>query len=804
VPLINYATAIDADTPATAQMTLQGTITALDYIELAWLDQHFNYRVTGSDDLNSAATALASIISGFYESGKSEVNATAQGAVITLTYDGSAGANGNRVGIYGTVYGAGTETWSPASALFSGGISPQSWQVNLTFAALQGYEINSDGSLTAVSEIPTTNVRKLRWTWAADVQAASFERSEFAVVVANWTVSGTNLTYRVAGPGSRRIEDDSTELVYTGSWTSSTGLVPSGQSNFSGGSIHYTTTQQSVVACQYTASSAHTLYLGTLMAVDVGSASVQVDTAAAITLNLELAGEVELVRVSLGEYAAGTHAVTITNTGANGTYLYFDFLELALPTEALPSFGLTPKTTAATDWDTNHSLALAPERTAWLIDTLGFHGRANHYAGALWFYELVCPANRYASGTVTFVGAPSFGGTTELVLDRTTTISHLNLFGDTAASIATCFALLINQGSTEVWAAASGAALTITARAVGSGGNSLSVWPSTGDSGFTATVSAPTLTGGTDGTWLTDLTATPRLNRAARDWTRSFLTALQGYGIESTVSFSMELGNGDDTPTAGIAQCYPDGSAVWVNTPALQTNFSPASLAFWQQVYLDMANLMAAAGVTPYLQFGEVQWWYFASAKYGGMPFYDTYTTSTFQSTYNKAMGIITSEDADPTQYPDECQLLPSLIGSFTSSIRAFVRQTQPGTKFEVLYPPDTNDTALDAIINYPVNDWTPANLSCLKTENFTYTGDRDLDAARTSIKLPGMNGFPAAQSSHLIGIGDYTTPWQREWSLTLAGGDESAVLFALDQFCLIGYSLPIAPPTRRSWYLGS
>ena len=79
-----------------------------------------------------------------------------------------------------------------------------------------------------------------------------------------------------------------------------------------------------------------------------------------------------------------------------------------------------------------------------------------------------------------------------------------------------------------------------------------------------------------------------------------------------------------------------------------------------------------------------------------------------------------------------------------------------------------------------------------------------DLDAARTSIKLPGTNGFPPAQSSHLIGIGDYTTPWQREWSLTLAGGDESAVLFALDQFCLIGYSLPIAPPTRRSWYLGS
>ncbi len=47
--------------------------------------------------------------------------------------------------------------------------------------------------------------------------------------------------------------------------------------------------------------------------------------------------------------------------------------------------------TLATDWDTEHSLALAPERTAWMIESLGFAGRQNHYVGALWFYELVEP-----------------------------------------------------------------------------------------------------------------------------------------------------------------------------------------------------------------------------------------------------------------------------------------------------------------------------------------------------------------------------------------------------------------------------
>ena len=60
--------------------------------------------------------------------------------------------------------------------------------------------------------------------------------------------------------------------------------------------------------------------------------------------------------------------------------------------------------TLATDWDTEHSLALAPERTAWMIDSLGFTGRQNHYVGALWFYELVRTGNVYASGTVTFTG----------------------------------------------------------------------------------------------------------------------------------------------------------------------------------------------------------------------------------------------------------------------------------------------------------------------------------------------------------------------------------------------------------------
>jgi hypothetical protein len=69
---------------------------------------------------------------------------------------------------------------------------------------------------------------------------------------------------------------------------------------------------------------------------------------------------------------------------------------------------------------------------------------------------------------------------------------------------------------------------------------------------------------------------------------------------------------------------------------------------------------------------------------------------------------------------------------------------------------------------------------------------------------VPVGHGFPPSQRSHLIGIGEYTTPWRTEWSIAIAHGVESVVLFALDQFCLIGYSLPLGRGIRRSSFMGT
>jgi hypothetical protein len=809
VPLAAHATPAGSYAPAQATFELAGTVTANDYVEIAWAaadgvapsNQHATHQMYYNDTLEGVAAELASAIAA--NAGATGMTATASGAQITLQYNAGAGANGNRVGVYGNVSGAATESWQPASQTMSGGASPSGWHVALDFGSLQGY---AGPDFTTLAQVPTTSVRRMRWTWAPEQQAGDFARTEFCVAISNWTVSGTNLTYQVAGPGSWRAEDSSNLVAYSGEWNGSV------TGNYSGGSIQSTQTPGASVSCAYTAAGSHALYLGTRM-FNNGSAagatvSITVD-GATTTESLAFSGiEDFLVRIKAADLAAGAHAVTATQTGAG--VFYFDFFEIAYPTADLPTIGATPNTTLATDWDTEHCLALAPERTAWLIDTLGFRGRANHYAGALWFYELTCPRQQYASATVTFSGAPDFGLYTTVNIGGAL-FQHLNLVADTAASVAQALAFSINAGATAVWATANGNALTIRSRTMGTAGNGMSVTADVGGSAnLTATPASGALAGGLDGDlstmawaegWRTDLSSVPRMNRAARDWHASYFAALKGYGMDAAAAFSMELQDGDPQPATGIAQRYPDGTAALLNTPSLQTNFSPASTAFWQQAYLDMANLMNAAEMTPYLQFGEVQWWYNANAS--GMPFYDAYTESAFHAAYGRAMGTIPNQDAAPADFPSECAFLPTLIGAFTDAIMAFVRAAYPSARFEALYPTDTNGTPLNQTINYPAGSWTPAALTCLKTENFIFTGDRDLDEVRDSLAWPAKFGFPPSQTSHLVGIGDYTTPWLKERGLALQNGVESVVLFALDQFCLIGYAAPLARSGRRALKMG-
>ncbi len=295
--------------------------------------------------------------------------------------DSTTGANGNRIGIYSYNSGTGTLVWDSPAKNLTGGASPTKWRITLPFSSVRDRDKNP---------IPWSKVRKLRWTYAADMQAGSYERSEFEAVVSNWTVTGSGRDYSIAGPGSRRFENDGPGFDYEGTWSVSRG-------NFSGGTIHLTQTHGTSVAYTYNASQTHTLYLGTRYTANGTTLDILVDgTAPSVpSPSLLIGGEDVLIRWPIGEYGAGAHTVQVTHDGDAGTDFYFDFFEVAVPSTSLPSFDDQPVTTAATDWDTDHSLALAPERTAWFVNRLGFKGRANNYVGALWFYELIAARVKY-------------------------------------------------------------------------------------------------------------------------------------------------------------------------------------------------------------------------------------------------------------------------------------------------------------------------------------------------------------------------------------------------------------------------
>ena len=767
---------------ASATFVLSGSPTAGDVVELSWRDEHYSHTIQSGDGFADVLSALASNINSLSTSVTATFSVTE--AAITLT-NAVPGAAGNRLGIVASVSGVETEVWTPSAQLMSGGTSPSAWRVDLDFGSL----VDKDSQ-----PVPTHAVRKMRWTYSADLQDAAYERSEFAVVVSGWTVTGSNRLYSVAGPGSRRYEDHDPAISYGGVWTSSTG-------NFSGGSIHRAVDVGCTVALSYEAEQAHRLFLGVRRTFEAARIDVRVDGGVAQSFGLFLPGEDVLARLDLGALASGSHTVAAELVGSNpassGSSFYFDFLETAAPTTSIEPFPSESDLTLATDWDTDHSVVIAPERVAWNMDFLGFHGRANHYVGAILFYELHCPGNAYASGTVTFSGVPVFSQTVQITIDGTA-FQRLTLSTDSAEGIAKAFEFLINEGSTGVWAEATSNVLTVWARALGTAGSALALSASPAAGPFTAVADGSNLSGGIDGQWRTDTTASPRLNRAARDWHRAYFAAMQARGVEVTTAFSTELSHGDPSPAAGIAQRYPDGGAVLLNTPAIQTNFSPASIDYWRDVYVEAAGLQAEVGMTPSLQFGEVQWWYFPNGSV--MAFYDDYTTVEFQNRYGRAMHVFASNEDSLDGWDEEREFLPALIGQYTSAIRTYVRGVFPDARFEVLYPHDVNDFALTRVVNYP-DDWNPANLNTLKTENFLHTGARNMNSALLSIRLPFEKGFPRGRSAHLIGVFNSAEPWDLERRLAQREGVESVVFWAFDQFLMIGYRLPLPVPTDRALF---
>ncbi len=86
------------------------------------------------------------------------------------------GANGNRFSVYSfacsATGGASTLSWDSAAQTLANGTSPTQWQVTIPFNSLQGYIDPDYTTLYAISN--SNQIRKLRWTYSADLQAGAF------------------------------------------------------------------------------------------------------------------------------------------------------------------------------------------------------------------------------------------------------------------------------------------------------------------------------------------------------------------------------------------------------------------------------------------------------------------------------------------------------------------------------------------------------------------------------------------------------------------------------------------------------
>jgi hypothetical protein len=746
-------------------------------------------------NVSAASIAAAINATDWIANGPVVLSAAASGNDLTITAE--PGADGNMVTWYAQASGGCSV--SPATVQLSGGSSDSVlWHVTVDFDALY---------LTDAQ-----NIQKLWITFAAPLSnGAAFAGNEFNVTVTNWTVADTAGTraLHVAGPGSVRIQDSDHWVVQAGywEWAPADGFAfwSQGRAIRSAYSAYETRTLTIETHCQST----HDIYIGTRLDTNCGIVEFTLDGTTTFTLDC-YGASVNVRRKVFSGVAAGKHSVVISFTGginslSSGWYFYYDFLECAVTTVNVPD---APETRTdvgvATDFDTDNTYKLSPQRLIWNIQKLGLVGEVDHYVGVFWWNQRVRGGTfNIPSATVTFGGSWAAGDVVWLYIG-TTSIGKSVFAADNSASIAAHFAYFINATLVGVWAEASGAVLTITARSTGA------IWlyaltTSTPPSGRTITVAGSLNTGAAEGDWNVDPTVTPPLNRACRDWHSDYFAALHAAGMGAVVSFSQELVNPpDNPPTAVWVQRFPDGTPVTTATGfgilnSSQCAFGTPMQTYMQGVYSAMATLMSGAGLAVRLQLGEILWWFQANGS--GMAFHDADTQAAAMAVLpgGRALATFSGPNSDPSinSYQD-ANFLRARLKSYCDAVRSAV----PGASWELLWPMDVNDPDTCQLLRY-VNlptEWqtrTGSGFDTFVMEGFQYPGiDHNLDKAKRCAEYAYAElSWDTAHCRYLMGLYYSGWPWQREFLATRSTALPLVKTWAYDHFCLFGWTLPLPKP---------
>jgi hypothetical protein len=324
---------------------------------------------------------------------------------------------------------------------------------------------------------------------------------------------------------------------------------------------------------------------------------------------------------------------------------------------------------------------------------------------------------------------------------------------------------------------------------------------------------------GNPGLWFIDVDQALTINRGTREWLADLCRTCKATGRELTLVYSMELLNPPEDPANGQvwASRFPNGDQVLTAT-GFGTNvtthctFSRPMLEYQKRVYMETADIMAAAGLPVELQVGEFLWWFFnnnsppTSASTNpniGMAFYDDETTAAFQALHGRPLAYFNFPDSDPSinGFVD-AKFLADILVDYIRELRDHVRTVHPAAVFEILLPLDVNyprqygrfslGGRLNNYVNIPdqFKDPATAPFDRVKMEALDFgAGTRSTDLARESITFPyAVMKWPKEKCRHLIAIFNGGCPWQREYNV--AKGEAIPVInyWAFDHVCFFGW----------------
>jgi hypothetical protein len=799
IPLKNYAVAKagDSSLPASASITLSGTMTAGDRVIVAVGRSNYVYTVLGSETLYDIVYALAYDIN---IDGNAWVTAVQSAETLILTTI-ETGNDTNLLWGYCRVRGTSpTESWSAANFQFTGGHSP-AWTVTLPFNSL--VDMNS-------VPVPVTNIRKIQWFFGPQmllanptVQEPNDTRQEFSAVFSNWALTGTGVTSLNRLYPQLRSEWEYPTVISSGTWQESQSWQAS-QNQYMASNA---TGSNRKIA--YTYPVAHDLWFSGICDPSSGIASVSIDGSTAFNLDL-YSGGVEtynaLIKLA-SSLAAGSHTVLITvsgtkNSASGGYWLNLDCLMAGNQATWNPPAVSRTDVGFCTDYDYGNARVLSPERLVWGITQSGLIGQLNHYVGA----GLVWPQRKRVNGTtpsitVTLTGTVTNGDAVYIgfpnILEGRPVLSD-DLLSDLSLGLAN----IINYRYAGIWAWVVGSVVHVKCRCTS---YSFTVATSVTGAATEVLTASGNLGSGVYGYWEIDPTVTPELNRAARDTHAALVAALVAAGMTGVFALSSEL---YQCPVS-MGQYFNDGQIVTTATPSYMSNFSTATVDYIAEALLELAQAQVAGGMQPLVQMGEYQWWYGTSdnnGAHGSMPYYDTDTKAAFLAAYGRALYVFTSNATNPDSVNGgvDANWLQARLAAASAAVRAYVLASVASCIFEVLWPMDSNDPLplaspsrpLDLRVNMPTSEWNSANLASFKIEGFAYQGPPGLqgpnsDSVKAMIVYPiNTLGFPLSKTKVLLASYDPTFNYDRNVAFCSEQHIPLTLIWGYDSFVSTSLSL--------------